>query len=218
MSKPPHQSQIRTDVRRQPDRQDGRRTSLNEILDSSYVAHVSFVVDGSPRVIPTLHARAGDVLYLHGSPAAGFLRAARKGQELCVAVTQLDGLVLARSAFHHSANYRSAVIYGAATRIEDPSEKRSALDTFVDAIIPDRRSSLREMTDTDIRQTEIVSVPLDEWSVKTRTGPPSDEEEDYALPIWAGVVPLTTVHGAPEPDHHTSPDLPLPEHLKKVLG
>jgi len=203
-----------TQIRRLPERGVDDVAVLYEILDEGIVAHVGFVRDGLPVVIPTLHARVGNELLLHGSPSAGFLRAARAGATLCITVTLLDGLVLARSAFHHSANYRSAVVFGAARRVEG-EEKAAALDAFVDRLTPGRRPHLRPTTELEVQRTEVVALPLETWSVKVRSGMPHDEEEDYRLPIWAGVLPLTRMAGEPEPDPRNQPGVAVPDH---VLG
>ena len=202
----------RTSIRRAPERGTDDPSVLRAILDEAILCHVGYVAPDGPRVIPTLHARAGDELLLHGSPAAGFLRAARRGDQLCVTVTILDGLVLARSAFHHSANYRSAVVFGRGRRLTG-EEKVGSLDAFVDKLTPARRNTLRPMTDDEVRRTEIVAVPLDEWSVKQRSGPPKDDEADYALDIWAGVIPAQITWGEPVPDPRSNPDATQPEHL-----
>ncbi len=202
----------RTRIRRLPDRGITERAALDEILDEALICHVAYQAEDGPRVIPTLHARMGDQLLLHGSPAAGFLRAARRGQQLSVAVTLLDGLVLARSALHHSANYRSAVVFGVARRLFG-DEKWAALDAFVDKLTPGRRPTLRPMRADEVKQTEIVGLTLDEWSVKARFGPPGDDDADYALPIWAGVIPIHTEYGEPVPDPRQHPDATEPEHL-----
>lgn len=204
----------RTQINRKPDRGVDDRSVLYALLDEVRFCHVGFVVDDSPRMIATLHARHGDRLLVHGSPAAGFINAVRKGNELCVAVTSLDGLVLARSAFNHSANYRSAVIFGVGRRLTDPDEKRVALDAFVDRVAPGRRETLRPMTDLEVRKTDIAEIPLDEWSLKTRSGPPTDDDpEDYEHPIWAGVVPMTVTYDAPHPAPDNHPDADWHEHL-----
>lgn len=202
----------RTRLRRVAERAVNDRSRLDEILDEELICHVGFVIDGEPRVIPTLHARLGDDLFLHGSPAAGFLRAAKTGQMLCVTVTIIDGLVLARSAFHHSANYRSAVVFGAGHRVDEDA-KATALDAFVDKLTPGRRETLRAMTSKEVRQTEIVSIRLTEWSVKERSGPPGDDDDDYRLPIWAGVIPIRRTFGEPDADPRLHPDATVPSHL-----
>lgn len=203
----------RTRLRRQPERGRHDREAIDAILDEGRIAHVGFVRDGRPAVIPTLYLRRDDEILLHGSPASGVLRAARSGQELCVEVTLLDGLVLARSAFHHSANYRSVVIYGHG-RMLDADERSAALDAFVDRLVPGRRPHLRPTTAKEVASTAVVAVPLDEASAKVRTGPPIDDEEDYELDIWAGVLPLTRELGEPVADPRNRPGAQLPEHLR----
>jgi nitroimidazol reductase NimA-like FMN-containing flavoprotein (pyridoxamine 5'-phosphate oxidase superfamily) len=190
------------------------RRVIDAILDEALVCHVGFVDHGSPVVIPTLFVRRGDEMLLHGSPATRMLRIFKRGPEVSVSVTQVDGLVLARSAFHHSANYRSVVVFGRTEPILDLAERRVALDAFVDKVAPGRRPHLRPMTDKEVRGTSVVRLPLDEASAKVRTGPPVDEEADYELPIWAGVIPVTTRFGAPEPDPRQHPDAVTPAHLE----
>lgn len=191
----------RTTLRRVPERGRHDRATIDAILDEAYLCHLGLVdPDGRPFVIPTIHARVGDDVYLHGSPASRALRTA--GQvECCVAVTLLDGLVLARSAFHHSMNYRSAVLYGAASRVEDVDEKRAALDALVEHVVRGRAGDARAPDDRELRGTLVLRLPIDEASAKVRTGRPLDDEDDYALTgVWAGVVPLTLTTGEPEPD------------------
>jgi uncharacterized protein len=200
----------RTTVRRQPDRGHYDREQVHAVLDEGLVAHVGLATDHGPVVIPMLYGRAGDRLLLHGSTASRLMRGAAKGVDLCVTVTLVDGLVLARSAFHHSMNYRSAVVFGRATPITDLDERRAALDRLVDHIVPGRGPDVRPPSDKELRSTLVLSLPLDESSVKVRTGPPLDDEEDMDRPTWAGVVPLATVPGAPiaAPDLRT--DAPVP--------
>jgi nitroimidazol reductase NimA-like FMN-containing flavoprotein (pyridoxamine 5'-phosphate oxidase superfamily) len=199
-------------IRRLPERGTEDVAALHEILDEALVAHVGFVRDGYSVVVPVLHARVGDELLLHGSPAAGFVRAARSGQVLCVTVTLVDGLVLARSAFHHSANYRSAVVFGEARSVKE-ADKSAALDAFVDKVVPDRRQSLRPMTDEEAQKTEIVALALERWSVKVREGMPEDEDADYELPIWAGLLPLRLAPGDAQSDPRNLPGVEVPEHV-----
>jgi nitroimidazol reductase NimA-like FMN-containing flavoprotein (pyridoxamine 5'-phosphate oxidase superfamily) len=193
----------RTTVKRQPDRGHYDRDRVHAVLDEGLVAHVGLATAEGPVVIPMLYARDGDRLLLHGSTASRLLRSGRSA-ELCVAVTLVDGLVLARSAFHHSMNYRSVVVFGQATAIADPDERRAALDVLIDHIVPGRTGEAREPNDKELRSTLVLALPLDESSVKIRTGPPIDEDDDLDLRHWAGVVPVTTVFGEPEP----APDLP----------
>ncbi|MGH8901608.1 MAG: pyridoxamine 5'-phosphate oxidase family protein [Egibacteraceae bacterium] len=190
----------RTRVRRSPARAATDRSALYDVLDEGLVCHVGFVHDGHPVVIPTAHGRAGERLYLHGSTGSRMLRALADGTPVCVAVTLIDGLVLARSVFHHSMNYRSAVIFGVATALVDAEEKLAGLRAIVDHLAPSRWAEARLPSPKELARTIVVSLPLDEASVKVRTGPPLDEEDDYALPVWAGVIPLTLVPGPPEAD------------------
>ena len=206
----------RTAVRRKPDRARYDAETVHAILDEALYCHVGVVRDGSPVVIPTIHARDGDRLYLHGSPAAGMFRDSRRGVEICVTVTIVDGLVLARSARNHSLNYRSVVVFGRAQRIEDPAAKAHAFRVVTDHVVPGRWDRLRPMSDDDVRQTDVWSLDLAEASAKVRSGPPGDPEPDLALPIWAGVLPVGLVPvGPPVPEAHVPAGLEPPEH---VLG
>jgi nitroimidazol reductase NimA-like FMN-containing flavoprotein (pyridoxamine 5'-phosphate oxidase superfamily) len=204
----------RTRVRRLPERGVYEREPIDAILDEALICHVAYVVDGQPRVIPTIHARDGDVLYIHGSNASRTLRAAKDGAPVAVEVTLLDGLVLARSAFHHSMNYRSVVVYGLAREITDPDEKWRAQQALVEHVVRGRSADARMPNERELNQTTILAVPLDEASAKVRTGPPKDEDEDYGLPVWAGVVPLTTVPGDPEPDPAMGEGIDEPGYLR----
>jgi uncharacterized protein len=188
----------RTRVKRIPDRGRYDRETIDAILDEGLVCHVGFEVDGQPYVIPTLYARAGDVVYLHGSSASRTLRQLSAGVPVCVTVTLLDGLVLARSVFHHSMNYRSVVLFGTATPLEG-GEKESALHALVEHLAPGRWDEARQPTPTELKATSILALPIDEASAKVRSGPPKDEPEDEDLPVWAGVVP---VHLAAEPGEY----------------
>lgn len=192
----------RTTLRRLPDRGRHDRATIDAILDEAYLCHLGLVDQaGRPFVIPTIQARAGDVVYVHGSPASRALRTAGDdGVECCVAVTLLDGLVLARSAFHHSMNYRSVVLYGRASKVGDAEEKRAAFDAIVDHVVPGRSRDARPANDIELRGTLVLRLPNDEVSAKVRTGGPIDDDDDLALDVWAGVVPLTLVPGTPEPD------------------
>jgi len=194
----------RTTVRRLPERGRYDRETLHAILDEGVVCHVGFEVEGQPYVIPMGYARDGDRLILHGSAASRLLRRLGEGVSACVTVTLLDGIVAARSTFSSSMNYRSVVALGRARRLADPEEKRRALDALVEHLIPGRSRDARGATDRELAVTEVLEFPLDEASAKVRSGPPHDLEADYALPIWAGVIPLTMVPGPPESD----PELP----------
>lgn len=189
------------------------RDTAYRIIDEATVGHVGFNDGGRPVVIPMLIARVEDRLYLHGSPATRLMRLAKAGLDVCVTMTILDGLVLARSAFHHSVNYRSVVVFGTTTPVVDLEERRSILDAYVDRLLPERRPHLRPMTDKEVRGTAIASLPIEEASVKMRTGGPVDEDEDYALPIWAGVLPALHGYGSPEPDPRNHPSVEIPSHV-----
>lgn len=190
----------RTKVRRLAKRGHYDRATIHAIVDEALICHVGFIVDGAPVVIPTIHWREGDELYFHGSAASRMLRSLKEGVEACVTVTLLDGLVLARSAFHHSMNYRSVVAFGTA-RVVEGDEKLRALDGLMKHITPDRAAAVRAPNDVELKQTLVLALPLEEASAKIRTGGPVDDEEDYALPVWAGVVPLTLTRGEPIPDN-----------------
>ncbi|WP_233498595.1 pyridoxamine 5'-phosphate oxidase family protein [Blastococcus sp. TF02A-26] len=190
------------------------RAAVHAVLDEAVVCHVGFVVDGRPVVLPQLHARVGERLYLHGSTGARGLRmAADGGLDVCVTATLVDGLVLARSAFHHSVNYRSVVALGTATVVTDPAEKTAALDALVDAVVPGRSAGSRPADKRELAATTVLVLPLEEVSVKVRTGPPSDDDADLDLPHWAGVLPLRTVPGAPEPAPDLSAGIAVPAHV-----
>ena len=204
----------RTQVKRLPKRGHYERETVYSILDTAFVCHVGFSVDGQPFVIPTNFGRSGDTLYLHGSAASRMLKTLSGGVPVCVTVTHVDGLVLARSAFHHSVNYRSAVILGKAQLVEDPAEKMAALRIFTDHVMKGRWNDVRIPTEQELKATTVLSLPLEEVSAKVRTGGPIDDAADYALPVWAGVLPLETVPKAPVPDAQRKNDPPIPEYLK----
>jgi nitroimidazol reductase NimA-like FMN-containing flavoprotein (pyridoxamine 5'-phosphate oxidase superfamily) len=204
----------RTQVKRLPKRGNYDRETVYNILDTAFVCHVGFTVDGQPFVIPTNYGRSGDTLYLHGSAASRMLNTLSAGVPVCVTVTHVDGLVLARSAFHHSVNYRSVVILGKAQLVEDPAEKMEALRIFTEHVMKGRWSDVRIPTEQELKATIVLSLPLEEVSAKVRTGGPIDDEADYALPVWAGVLPLETVAKAPLPDAQRKNDPPIPEYLK----
>jgi nitroimidazol reductase NimA-like FMN-containing flavoprotein (pyridoxamine 5'-phosphate oxidase superfamily) len=189
----------RTRLRRKPGRGSHERAVIEAILDEALVCHVGFVIDAAPVVIPTTFVRIDDLVYLHGAVANRMLQAIR-GVEACITVTLLDALVLARTAFHHSVNYRSVVIFGAGRVVEDPAEKRAALAALIDRVVPERSTACRLPDDKELAATAVLAVPLDESSAKMRSGPPlPDEGADAELPYWAGIVPLETVRGAPIP-------------------
>jgi nitroimidazol reductase NimA-like FMN-containing flavoprotein (pyridoxamine 5'-phosphate oxidase superfamily) len=190
----------RTKLRRLPQRGSYERQAVYDILDEGFVCHVGFVADGQPFVIPTAYGRDGDELYVHGARASRMLKALRDGAEVCVTVTLVDGLVLARSAFHHSVNYRSVVVFGRARLVESPEEKMRALLAFTEHVVPGRWDEVREPSRQELDATLVLALPLTEASAKVRTGPPVDDEEDYALPVWAGVLPLGIRVGEPVAD------------------
>jgi len=204
----------RTQVRRLPKRAVYDREAIYRILDEGLVCHVGFVVDGQPVLIPTGYGRDGDTLYVHGSAASRMLRDLAKGVEVSIAVTLLDGLVLARSAFHHSMNYRSVVIFGTAAVVEDQTTKREALRAFTEHIAPGRWREVRPPTESELKATTVLAIPLKEMSAKVRTGPPLDDEEDYSLPVWAGVLPLELRSEQPMADSRLSASIEVPDYVR----
>jgi hypothetical protein len=187
----------RTTVKRHPERGAYERATIDAILDEALICHVGFNVDGQPFVIPTIHARDGDTLYLHGSPGSRMLRTLRKGVELCVTATLLDGIVLARSVYNHSMNYRSVVVLGRARELTDHTEKLHAMECVVEHVVPGRWTEARQPNDSEIKATTILALGLEEASAKVRTGPPIDFDQDLELPVWAGVIPLDLRRGRP---------------------
>jgi nitroimidazol reductase NimA-like FMN-containing flavoprotein (pyridoxamine 5'-phosphate oxidase superfamily) len=212
MDATPLSSTPRTRLRRQRDRARLDRTELYEVLDAGMICHLGVVVDGAPVVIPTGYGRIGDTLFVHGSTANRALLGAA-GAEICVTVTHLDGIVLARSIFHHSVNYRSAVIYGTSRPVGDPQEKVAALRAISERLAPGQWDVVRTPSKKELAATIVLAVPLDEASVKVRQGPPGDEEEDYALDVWAGVQPVRQVFGDPVPDPLLRPGIAVPAHI-----
>jgi hypothetical protein len=198
----------RTQVRRLSKRGSYDKEQVHAILDQGYICHVGFVIDGQPFVIPTGYARFGDQLYIHGSAASRMLRSAGEGVDVCVTVTLVDGFVLARSVFHHSMNYRSVVALGKARLVTDLEEKRAALRCFTNHIVAGRWEEARQPNDQELKATSVLALPLGEVSAKVRTGPPVDDEEDYSMPIWAGVVPIRGQLGDPLPDERILPGIP----------
>jgi uncharacterized protein len=203
----------RTRVRRVPQRGAYERETIEAILDETLISHVGFVHEGQPVVIPTLHARLGERLYLHGSAASRMLRSLQKGVPVCATATLVDGLVLARSAFHHSVNYRSVMVFGTATLIEPGEETVKALELFTEKLVPGRWADVRPPTRQELKGTKVLSLPLDEASAKVRTGPPIDDDEDYDLPVWAGVLPLATQVAEPQSDPRLDPAIETPGYV-----
>jgi nitroimidazol reductase NimA-like FMN-containing flavoprotein (pyridoxamine 5'-phosphate oxidase superfamily) len=204
----------RTQVKRLPKRGKYERETVFAILDAGFVCHVGFTVDGQPYVIPTNYGRSGDTIYLHGSAASRMLRTLSEGVPVSVTVTHVDGLVLARSAFHHSVNYRSVVILGTARLVTDPAEKMEALRVFTDHVMKGRWDDVRQPTEQELKATTVLALPLEEVSAKVRTGGPIDDEADYTLPVWAGVLPLEISVKEPVPDPQRKSDQPIPAYLK----
>ncbi len=202
----------RTTIKRLPERGSYDASTIQAILDEALICHVGFVHDGQPYVIPTIHARLGETLYLHGSPASRMLRSIRD-QPICVTVTLLDGLVLARSHFHSSMNYRSVVALGTGREVTDPVEKMTAFEAVVEHVAPGQWDSARRPTDKELKATSIIAMEISEASAKIRTGDPKDDDEDYELDIWAGVIPITASFGLPIDDEKLNPELSAPPHL-----
>jgi uncharacterized protein len=203
----------RVRLRRKRERGSYEREVIDAILDEALIAHLGIVSpDGQPIVVPMLHARRGDIVYCHGSVASRTLRAMREGMPACLTVTLIDGLVLARSAMHHSANYRSVMILGVARAVEDAAEKHAALRTIVEHIVPGRADHIRGPSENELKATAVLALPIEEASAKIRTGPPIDDEEDHALDVWAGVLPLLTRAGSPQPDPALRAGIELPPH------
>jgi uncharacterized protein len=207
----------RTTLHRLRERGRTGRADLDAVLAAGLVCHLGVVIDGVPVVLPTGYGRIGDTLYLHGSSANRSLLTAA-GQQVCVTVTLLDGLVCARAVFHHSMNYRSAVIFGTARLVTEPTEKLDALRAVTNHLVPDRWEHARQPTRKELAATAVLALPLDEASVKVRSGGPKDDEEDYDLDIWAGVLPAALTFGQAEPDPARHADVPVPEHISVLAG
>jgi uncharacterized protein len=202
----------RTTLKRLPNRGSHDRAVINAILDEGFICHVGFCIEGRPFVIPTGYARADNKLFIHGSQASRMLRSLSQGIEVCVTVTLIDGLVLARSAFHHSMNYRSVVIFGRAKLVKDREEKTAALLTLSEHMIPGRWKDVREPSESELRQTTVLTLPIEEASAKVRTGPPLDDEEDYSLNVWAGLIPLRTRADEPTADPRLPAGIDVPSY------
>jgi uncharacterized protein len=199
----------RTQVKRLPKRGVYDREQVHAILDEGVICHVGFSVDGQPYVIPTGYARDGEQIYIHGSAASRMLRELGQGIQVCLTVTLLDGFVLARSAFHHSMNYRSVVVLGTARVVTDSEEKNRALGCFTNHLVPGRWEEVRQPTEQELKSTTVLVLPLEEVSAKVRTGPPIDDEEDYELPVWAGVIPVRRQLGEPISDERVPVGMPV---------
>lgn len=198
----------RTKVRRQPKRANYERELVDAIIDEALSCHVGFAIDGRPWVIPTIHARIDDRLYLHGAVANHMLRTLEAGIEACVTITLIDGLVLARSAFHHSMNYRSVMVFGRVTGVDDAEEKRAALHALVEHVVPGRMVDARPPSESELRTTSVLRLPIDEASAKVRAGGPIDDEADLTLPVWAGQLPVAATYGAPVAEPDSVPGVP----------
>lgn len=216
MDEAPRAPSVRTQVKRVPEVARYDREAIDAVLDEALVCHLGFTDDrGQPFVIPTLHARVGDLLYVHGSSASRALKVLASGAPVCVTVTLLDGLVLARSVFEHSVEYRSVMIFGTARLIEDPEEKVRALEALTEQLIPGRWAEARHPSDKEMKATRILSIPLDEASAKISLGPPDDSDSpDADLPVWAGNLPFRTVVGEPVPDPEAKRELPVPDSVR----
>jgi nitroimidazol reductase NimA-like FMN-containing flavoprotein (pyridoxamine 5'-phosphate oxidase superfamily) len=212
MSQPPAPS-ARTRLVREADRAVYDRAAAYKILDEGFICHVGFVADGQPFVIPTSYGRVGDNLYIHGSAASRMLRRVDEGIPVCVTVTLLDGLVLARSIFNHSMNYRSVVILGQAVAIQDPEEKLAALRALSEHILPGRWAESRQPNEKELKATMALRVPIEEFSAKVRQGPVVDDADDYSFRTWAGVLPLPVIPGAPLRDERCDPGIPVPGYV-----
>jgi uncharacterized protein len=202
----------RTSLRRLPERARYDPETVHSILDEGFICHVAFVVDGQPYALPTGYARIGETLYLHGS--TGSRLGLRPGMDVCVTVTLLDGIVLARSAFHHSFQYRSVMVLGRTELVTARAEKEAALTALVEHFMPGRSADARAGSSRELAATAVLAVPLEEVSAKVRAGDPKDDDEDYALPVWAGILPLAIVPGEPIPDSQLDPTVPMPSYVK----
>lgn len=215
---PENAASDRSRVKRLPQRGVYDRAMINSILDSALICHVGFVADGQPYVIPTIHVRIGDCIYLHGSPASRMLRALAAGAAACITVTLVDGLVLARSAFHHSMNYRSVVLFGRGAAVDDDGRKNEILRLLAEHLVRGRWADARAPNSDELRRTLVVGIPIDEASAKMRSGPPLDDEEDYRVPAWAGVLPLRIAAGALVPDPRLAAGIAPPGYATGYTG
>src|SRR5215213_8184071 len=204
----------RNKVKRMPERGHYDAATIYPIIDAALICHVGFVLEDQPFVIPTLHARQDDTILLHGAKGSRLLRHIQSGGTVCITITHVDGIVLARSVFHHSINYRSAVLFGKGLVIEDEQAKLQALEAFTERLIPGRWQDARTPNAVEVKQTTVIAVQIESASAKLRTGPPGDEAEDYDLPVWAGVLPLRQIAGAPLADPQLSPSVELPDYIR----
>ena len=208
----------RTRVKRIPEKADYDRATADAILDEALICHVGFIQDDAPFVIPTIHARVGGTLYFHGSPASRMMRLMKRGAQVTVTATILDGIVAARSVFHHSMHYRSVMIIAEARVVEDPEERAVAFEAITEAVLPGRWSEARHPSPKEDSGTLLVAVPIDEFSAKVSVKDVGDEPEDYALPIWAGVIPLALTPGTPEPDPRNLDGVDVPDSVRRFVG
>jgi hypothetical protein len=204
----------RATVKRLPERGRYDEATVHEVLDEAMICHVSFIVDGAPVVIPTIHARVGGILYLHGSPASRMMRSI-VGEPVCVGATIVDGIVAARSLFHHSLNYRSVVVFGTARAVDDPEERMAAFRAITEHMLPGRWDEARIPSVKEDKGTKLLAIDIDEASAKVRTGPPGDDEDDLSSDIWAGVIPLKVVAGPVEPSPDLTPGIDVPESVRR---
>ncbi len=207
----------RNRVRRLPARGDYEKETIYSIVDEAKICHVGFAIDGQPFVIPTIHARHDDVLYLHGAKASRMLKHIQAGNPICVTITLLDGLVLARSVFHHSMNYRSVLLFGQGKLVEDDEAKMCALEVLTNHVVPGRWDDARKPNRIELNATTVVELSLESASAKVRVGPPSDDEEDYTLPVWAGVLPLRQQALPPVNDPRLNDGIPVPEYIAALV-
>ncbi len=208
----------RNKVRRVPDRGAYDKESVYSIVDDAFICHVSFVQDNRPFIIPTLHARRGDEILLHGASTSRLIRHVQDGNEVCLAVTHVDGIVLARSVFHHSINYRSAILFGRGYLVEGDEATMAALELFTERLIPGRWSDARSPSRKELKATSVVAVPIELASAKVRKGPPGDDEADYTLPHWAGVLPIRQKVGKPQPDERLPKDTGVPDYISDYMA
>ena len=205
-------------VRRVPERCRYDKETVYSIVDAALICHVAFVQNGRPFLIPTLHARIGDEILLHGATTSRLIRHVQAGHELCLAMTHVDGIVLARSVFHHSINYRSAVLFGQGYSVDGDEATLAALEQFTERLLPGRWADSRPPNRKELKATAVVAIPIDTASAKVRTGPPGDDEEDYALPHWAGVLPLKQTFGEPQADGRLAADTAIPDYILNFIG